>query len=125
MESPNGTLSELCALCTEEHFHQYNYYETLNEYYSYFYGNPLGPTQRVGFSNELITRLTYQPVHDETSSNHTLDSSNAASPFSRRLYADFSHDDDMTAIFSDLGLSYGTGPLSNTTAVEAPPSERL
>lgn len=117
--SNNGTISPFCSLFTEEEWHQYNYYETLNKYYGYSYGNPLGPTQGVGFTNELIARMTNSAVDDETSTNHTLDDDPATFPLHRSLYADFSHDNDMTAIFSAVGLYNGTGPLSNTTVTEA------
>lgn len=117
--SDNGTVSPFCDLFTEAEFHQYGYYETLDKYYGYSYGNPLGPTQGVGYANELIARLTKQPVQDNTSTNHTLDSDPATFPLGLPLYADFSHDNDMTAIFSALGLYNGTGPLSNTTLTEA------
>lgn len=120
--SPNGTISPFCALFAEAEWHEYSYYETLGKYYGYSYGNPLGPTQGVGFANELIARLTNKPVQDDTSTNHTLDSNNATFPLGRRLYADFSHDNDMTAIFSALGLYNGTGPLANTSIAEAPQS---
>ena len=118
--SPTGSISAFCALFTEQEWHEYGYYETLNKYYGYSYGNPLGPTQGVGFSNELIARLTSEPVEDESSSNHTSDSSKVGFPLGRRLYSDFSHDNDMTAIFSALGLYNGTGPLPNNTVIEAP-----
>ncbi|KAK0281679.1 hypothetical protein LTR91_003906 [Friedmanniomyces endolithicus] len=119
--SPNGTISGFCAMLTEEEWHQYGYYQTLNKYYGFSHGNPLGPTQGVGFSNELIARLTSKSVDDESSTNHTLDGSNDTFPLGRRLYADFSHDNDMTGIFSALGLYNGTtGHLPNTTITEAP-----
>lgn len=118
--SPYGTVSAFCDLFPENEWHQYNYYQTLNKYYGYSYGNPLGPTQGVGFTNELIARLTNKPVHDMTSVNHTIDDDPKTFPLGRQLYADFSHDNDMTAIFSAMGLYQGTGPLSNTTITEAP-----
>lgn len=118
--SSNGTISPFCTLFTEPEWHQYGYYQTLNKYYGYSYGNPLGPTQGVGFTNELIARMTSRPVHDATSTNHTLDDNPATFALHRQLYADFSHDNDMTGIFSALGLYNGTSPLSNTTLTEAP-----
>jgi hypothetical protein len=77
----------------------------------------LGPTQGVGFANELLARLTNTPVNDHTSTNSTLDSSRDTFPLggSTSLYADFSHDNDMTAIFGALGLYNMTRPLLNTT----------
>ncbi|KAM3416055.1 hypothetical protein BST61_g9540 [Cercospora zeina] len=117
--SPNGTISPFCDLFTENEWHQYNYYETLNKYYGYSYGNPLGPTQGVGFANELIARLTNSAVHDHTSTNHTLDDDPVTFPLQRQLYADFSHDNVMTAIFSALGLYSTNSLLPNTTVTEA------
>ena len=87
-------------------------------YYGYSYGNPLGPTQGIGFANELIARLTDQPVQEGASTNSTLDSSNETFPLGRQLYADFSHDNDMTAIFAALGLYNNTAPLLNTTVTK-------
>ncbi|KAF2764588.1 acid phosphatase [Teratosphaeria nubilosa] len=118
--SANGTISPFCDLFTEEEWHQYGYYETLNKFYGYSYGNPLGPTQGVGFANELIARLTNTRVHEGASTNSTLDENNATFSLGRKLYADFSHDNDLTAIFSALGLYNTTTLLPNTTLVEAP-----
>ncbi|KAH9826807.1 3-phytase A [Teratosphaeria destructans] len=118
--SANGTISPFCDLFTEKEWYQYGYYETLNKFYGYSYGNPLGPTQGVGFANELIARLTNKPVHEGASINRTLDENNATFPLGRKLYADFSHDNDMTAIFSALGLYNTTTLLPNTSVVETP-----
>lgn len=138
----DGAISPFCALFAVDEWHQYDYYESLGKYYGYSYGNPLGPTQGVGFTNELMARLTNASVNDHTSTNRTLDSNVATFPLGRKLYADFSHDskstsfvpswgtlldvdvmrwmlihciDDMTAIFSALGLYNTTSPLSNST----------
>ena len=135
--SPIGRISLFCNLFLDTEWLQYNYYQSLGKYYgyvertckpinfsadntffgSYSNGNPLGPTQGVGFANELIARMTDKPVKDHTSVNHTLDANNATFPIggSTNLYADFSHDNDMTAIYSALGLYNTTTPLSLTT----------
>ncbi|KAI6813644.1 acid phosphatase [Hortaea werneckii] len=120
---PTGAISQFCDLFTEQEWHQYNYYETLDKYYGYSHGNPLGPTQGVGFAKELIARLTNTPVREGASTNRTLDESNTTFPLGRQLYADFSHDNDMTAIFSALGLYNTTVALPNTTIVEAPQAD--
>ena len=113
----DGETSPFCNLFTSDEWRLYDYYESLGKYYGYGSGNPLGPTQGVGFANELIARLTSTPVDDHTSVNHTLDSANATFPLGagHPLFADFSHDNDMTAIFSALGLYNSTKPLSNTS----------
>jgi hypothetical protein len=93
--SPTGAvLSPFCALFSVAEWHQYDYYQSLGKYYGFGNGNALGPTQGVGFTNELIARMTNRPVVDHTTVNQTLDSSNATFPLGSRhaLYADFSHD---------------------------------
>jgi len=115
----HGSISPFCMLFEPDDWHNYNYYATIGKYYGYSYGNPLGPTQGVGFARELISRLTDEPVQDGASINSTLDASNCTFPLGRKLYADFSHDNDMTAIFSALGLYNGSRPLPNTTVAEA------
>ena len=90
----SGELSPFCSLFTEEEWQQYDYFQSLGKYYGYGNGNPLGPTQGVGYVNELIARLTNTPVQDHTSVNHTLDSDKGTFPLGPEvpLYADFSHD---------------------------------
>jgi hypothetical protein len=92
--STTGAVSPFCALFSVAEWHQYDYYQSLGKYYGFGNGNPLGPTQGVGFTNELIARMTNTPVTDHTSVNHTLDGSNATFPLGSGhvLYADFSHD---------------------------------
>ncbi|KAI4198251.1 MAG: hypothetical protein LQ350_005413 [Teloschistes chrysophthalmus] len=111
------TLSPFCYLFTEQEFISYSYYQSLGKYYGYGPGNPLGPTQGVGFVNELIARMTDKPVMDHTSVNHTLDDNNNKQtfPLGSKLYVDVSHDNDMTGIFSALGLFNNTLSLSNTS----------
>ncbi|CAG8952476.1 hypothetical protein HYFRA_00001223 [Hymenoscyphus fraxineus] len=115
--SPTGEIHAFCSLFTESEWNKYDYLQSLGKYYGYTWGNPLGATQGVGFTNELIARLTNTPVNDHTSTNSTLDSSRKTFPLggSTSLYADFSHDNDMTAIFGALGLYNATRPLLNTT----------
>ncbi|KAF2874025.1 histidine phosphatase superfamily [Massariosphaeria phaeospora] len=115
LASPTAKVSPFCHLFTEQEWHQYDYYESLGKYYGYSNGNPLGPTQGVGYVNELLARLTGTPVDDHTNTNRTLDSDPTTFPLDRKVYADFSHDNDMSAIFAALGLYNATKPLSNTT----------
>ncbi|CAI7663681.1 unnamed protein product [Penicillium glandicola] len=110
-----STISSFCALFTQAEWNQYNYLQSLSKYYGYGAGNPLGPTQGVGFVNELIARLTHTSVVDDTSTNHTLDAPGAATfPLNYTMYADFSHDNGMIPIFSALGLYNGTATLPIT-----------
>ncbi|MCJ1472434.1 hypothetical protein MMC13_001082 [Lambiella insularis] len=90
--SPTGQISPFCNLFSEEEWRQYDYYQSLGKFYGYGSGNPLGPTQGVGFANELIARMTNKPVEDHTSVNHSMDHSDATFPLGRTIYADFTHD---------------------------------
>ncbi|KAL4922524.1 3-phytase B [Aspergillus aurantiobrunneus] len=110
---PNESeLSPFCALFTEKEWVQYDYLQSLSKYYGYGAGSPLGPSQGIGFTSELIARLTQSPVQDNTSTNRTLDSDPATFPLDTRLYADFSHDNNMISMFFAMGLYNGTEPLS-------------
>ncbi|KAM7220933.1 Histidine phosphatase superfamily [Rhypophila decipiens] len=112
-------LSPFCYLFTVDEWKEYDYYQTLGKWYAYGPGNHLGPTQGVGYVNELIARMTARPVVDHTSTNSTLDSDPTTFPLDRALYADFSHDNDMVSVLGALGLYNLTGlTLSNTTRME-------
>jgi hypothetical protein len=115
--SKTGAISPFCALFSKTEWQQYDYYETLGKWYGCSSGNPLGPTNGVGFVNELIARMTNSPVKDSTSTNRTLDSNPQTFPVDKKhtLFADFSHDNDMSAMFGALGLYNTTAPLSNTS----------
>ncbi|KAF9233784.1 histidine phosphatase superfamily [Melanogaster broomeanus] len=96
--------SPWCNLFTREEWADYEYYGDLFDYYGNGYGQKLGRVQGVGYVNELLARLTSQPVHDETQTNHTLDFSPLTFPLDKTFYADFSHDNQMISIYSALGL---------------------
>ena len=115
LASPTAQISDFCHLFTEQEWHQYDYYETLGKWYGYANGNPLGPTQGIGYVSELLARLTEKPVQLVGNINTTLDTNPATFPLGRKVYADFSHDNDMTGILAALGLYNNTEPLSNTT----------
>jgi hypothetical protein len=113
--SPLGTISPFCKLFTHDDWVNYDYYQTLGKYYGYSNGNPLGAAQGIGFVNELIARMTNTPVDDHTNTNSTLDDSEKTFPLGKTsLYADFSHDNDITEIFAALGLYNATKPPPKT-----------
>ena len=118
--TPDATeLSPFCDIFTEKEWAKYDYLTSLMKYYSYGAGNPLGPSQGIGYANELIARLTQTPVNDHTSTNRTLDADPATFPLDRSLYADFSHDNVMVSIFFALGLYNGTQSPSLDTVESA------
>lgn len=76
------------------------------------YGQGLGRVQGVGYINELLARLTETPVRDNTQTNRTLDASPETFPLNRTIYADFSHDNQMIAIYAAMGLFKQVGGLN-------------
>lgn len=112
-------LSPFCHLFTDNEWAKYNYLLSLKKYYGHGAGNPLGPAQGIGYTNELIARLTQAPVHDHTTVNHTLDTNPATFPLNAQLYADFSHDNAMLSIFFAMGLYNSTDTLPRETVTSA------
>ncbi|KAL7949848.1 acid phosphatase [Trichoderma barbatum] len=100
--------SDFCRLFSTDEWASYDYFQALDKWYGYGRGNPMGPSQGVGFGNELIARLTGTPVDDDTTTNSTLDSSPKTFPLNSKLYADFSHDNTMSSIFAALGMFNST-----------------
>lgn len=101
------TLSPFCHVFTHGEWQDYDYLQSLGKWYGFGPGNPLGPTQGVGFVNELLARLTGAAVEDGTSTNRTLDADPRTFPLDRALYADFSHDNDMMGVLGALGVYDG------------------
>ncbi|RDX44136.1 acid phosphatase [Lentinus brumalis] len=100
------TMSPFCAMFTEDDFRAFEYYGDLEKYYKTGYANPLGPIQGVGYVNELLARLTDQPVQDHTTHNSSLEF-----PLGRKIYADFTHENLMIAVYAALGLFNISEPL--------------
>ncbi|KAJ7336943.1 histidine phosphatase superfamily [Mycena albidolilacea] len=98
------TLSPFCELFTTDEFAAFEYSMDLDKYYGTGYGAPLGRVQGVGYVNELLARLTQTPVNDSTQTNTTLTANRVTFPLDRTLYADFSHDNEMAAIYAAMGL---------------------
>ncbi|KAJ6578614.1 histidine phosphatase superfamily [Mycena sp. CBHHK59/15] len=105
--------SPFCSLFTPAEFEAFEYSSDLDKYYSTGYGSPLGRVQGVGYTNELLARLTRSSVQDHTTTNTTLDSDPETFPLNRTIYADFTHDSPLIAVFGAIGL-FPTPQLSTT-----------
>ncbi|KAE9399215.1 phytase [Gymnopus androsaceus JB14] len=107
-------ISDWCGLFSEKEWTEFEYEMDLDKYYGTGYGQALGPVEGVGYINELIARLTSTPVNDTTQTNTTLDASPITFPLNRTIYADFSHDNQLIAIYSAMGLFKQPRPLDPT-----------
>ncbi|KAF7297292.1 hypothetical protein MIND_00962400 [Mycena indigotica] len=96
--------SPFCDLFESREFESFAYSSDVDRYYSTGYGGRLGKVQGVGYVNELLARLTRSPVSDQTCTNTTLDSHYATFPLDRTIYADFTHDAPLIAVFNAIGL---------------------
>ncbi|KAJ3329411.1 hypothetical protein HDU76_007962 [Blyttiomyces sp. JEL0837] len=118
-------VSAFCLAFDLDDWKLYEYYYDVSKFYTSGYGNDkyykaLGH----GYLRELISRLTEQPVNliPPGSLNTTLDA-NGASTFplgSPKIFADFSHDNNIVPILSSLGLFNDPNPLStsaNTSSI--------
>ena len=115
----DGSLAPFCNLFSPEEWRKYDYFQSLGKWYDFGPGCALGPTQGVGWVNELLARLTGRPVEDNTTTNSTLDADGSTFPLGRGLYADFSHDNDMVGVLGALGVYDGVeGGLGNGTRQE-------
>ncbi|KAK2464684.1 hypothetical protein APHAL10511_003260 [Amanita phalloides] len=96
--------SPFCSLFSLDEFASFEYASDLDKYYGTGYGQPLGRVQGVGYINELLARLSGTAVRDHTQTNSTLDGDRRTFPLDRNIYVDFSHDNEMIAIYAALGL---------------------
>ncbi|KAI0789298.1 acid phosphatase [Abortiporus biennis] len=99
--------SEFCGLFTYDEFKQFEYHGDVEKFYKTGYGEPLGRVQGVGYMNEIIARLTGRPVVDHTQHNDSF-----PFPLGRTLYADFTHENLMVAVYAAMGLFNTTDKLS-------------
>ncbi|GAA5851743.1 hypothetical protein JCM9279_004391 [Rhodotorula babjevae] len=111
-------LSPFCKLFSRQEFVAGEYYYDLDKYYGNGAGNALGPVQGVGYVNELLSRLTGDRSYvlaDETQVNQTLARSQSTFPIgtnSPAIFADFSHDNEITSILAAMGLKKPASPLA-------------
>jgi hypothetical protein len=105
----NVKQSPFCQLFTGDEWAMFEYAGDLGLYYDYGYGNSNGPAEGSGYVQELLSRLT----------SKATDSVGVSSsfPLNKPFYIDFTHDDEMIAIFSALQLfpDARDTPLSLTT----------
>lgn len=112
-EFDQGYLSPFCGLFSKDEWRDYDYMYSVGKWYSLGAGSFLGPTQGVGFSNELLARLRNEPVNDHTSTNQEINRDKKNFPLGRKIYADFSGDGQISTILAALGLYNATKSLSH------------
>ncbi|KIP09825.1 hypothetical protein PHLGIDRAFT_22644 [Phlebiopsis gigantea 11061_1 CR5-6] len=95
----NAPKSAFCDLFEYQEWKDWEYWGDVEKYYKTGYGDPLGPVQGVGYINELLARLTGTPVADRTTHDAAL-----PFPLDRALYADFTHENLMVAVYGAMGL---------------------
>ncbi|KAF9804378.1 hypothetical protein IEO21_09423 [Rhodonia placenta] len=102
--------SPFCNLFTKDEWRAFEFHGDVEKYYKTGPGNSLGPVQGVGYTNELLARLTNTPVRDNTTYNASL-----PFPLGRAIYVDFSHENAMVAVYAAIGL-FNRGPHTKDDA---------
>jgi len=105
-ETNNLGFSKFCNLFSQKEWEEYNYYQSVTNYASGSFGNPMGRALGVGWVEEFIDRLTnttYSPS-TQAEQNSTLDSNPIYFPLGQSLYMDFTHDSQIVSIITALGF---------------------
>ncbi|KLT41664.1 phosphoglycerate mutase-like protein [Cutaneotrichosporon oleaginosum] len=99
-----GGWSAWCHLLHPDEWEAVGYVAEVERWYAFGGGSPYSRTMGAGWVNELIARLTDSPVSDNTCTNRTLDANPKTFPLGKRLFIDFTHDNEMVAIQAALGI---------------------
>ncbi|KAG8684231.1 hypothetical protein FRC11_012430 [Ceratobasidium sp. 423] len=124
----NGTASPWCGVFSMDEWKSYEYYHDLEKYWSKSYGSVYARSLGAGWVNELLSRLTGEPVQDSTSTNSTLDSNYETFPIgpsAPRIFADFSSDNNIATILSSLGILRDSVPLPSTGPIPSSDTQQF
>jgi len=106
--------SSFCQLFTPEEFKGFAYYSDLMFWYAYSFGSPSAAAIGKGWVEELVSRLTQEPIKQyDSSTNSTLDSNPITFPLNQKIYVDATHDTVISCIVVALNLTSlaSEGPL--------------
>ncbi|GJE91986.1 phosphoglycerate mutase-like protein [Phanerochaete sordida] len=106
--------SAFCGLFTEEEWRGFNYALDLFFWYTAAWGSPLARVLGIGYVQELVARLTHEPIATHNSStNATLADNPTTFPLHDALYVDATHEVIVLNVLTALNLTNfaATGPL--------------
>lgn len=105
-EANNLGFSHFCGIFTQQEWENYEYYLSWNWYDDSEFGSPTSRGMGIGWVEEFRERLESKTYSSEYQSeqNSTLDNSTTYFPVGNDLYADFTHDDIITNIYSALNF---------------------
>ncbi|KAJ7869626.1 phosphoglycerate mutase-like protein, partial [Mycena leptocephala] len=106
--------SKFCELFTEEEWDGFDYSLDLFFWYNSGPGFALARSLGIGYVQELVARLTHEPIAEHNSStNGTLDDSGVTFPLGQALYVDATHEVVVLYVLTALNLTTlaASGPL--------------
>ncbi|EGF97768.1 uncharacterized protein MELLADRAFT_84480 [Melampsora larici-populina 98AG31] len=106
--------SEFCSLFTDQEWLDYSYSIDLEFWYSNSFGNPTSAALGLGYTQELLARLTGRVDPNPSSSiNTTLFNNPVTFPLNQSIYVDATHDTVISTIVVALNLTSlaASGPL--------------
>ncbi|EIW73298.1 hypothetical protein TREMEDRAFT_67315 [Tremella mesenterica DSM 1558] len=108
--------SKWCGMFTREEWEILGYRRDVGRYYGVGQGSKYGSTMGAGYVRELVARLTDSTPLEYPTINSTLASSNLTFPRGgKRLFVDFSHDNEMVQILSAMHVLNQHNDLPKTT----------
>ncbi|KAL7420830.1 hypothetical protein Q5752_004783 [Cryptotrichosporon argae] len=113
--------SRWCGVFTADEWEGIGYVRDAMRWYGVGEGSEYGKTLGAGYVNELLGRLDDSTPVDATTTNRTLDGDPATFPLGgNRVFADFTHDNEMVEILTAMGLLVQHRPLP----LDGPPDKR-
>ncbi|KAI8799816.1 histidine phosphatase superfamily [Cladochytrium replicatum] len=122
-----GKISQFCSAFEYSDWLLYGYANSAGKYFGSGYGNTYHRGRATGYLRELLARLTSTAVDLDppTSLNTTLDADSASFPLpgpnrDPPVFADFSHDNNMSPIAAAFGLFKGANMSTAAGAEKLP-----
>lgn len=98
--------SAFCSVFTRREFEVWQWGNDIEFYGDYFMGNPTAAAQGLGYVQELLARLTHEPLTKfNSATNATLDGNNITFPLNQSIYADATHEIGILNVLATLNLT--------------------
>lgn len=110
-------LSQFCDLFSKEEWEGFEYAHDLAFQGAFGFMSKTGGAQGIGWAQELVARLTGSKLSTPyTSQNSTLDDDPRWFPLDQKLYADFTHGEQMVSVLTALNFTTFSTELSTDHA---------
>ncbi|KAL1404998.1 hypothetical protein Q8F55_008616 [Vanrija albida] len=117
--------SRWCKVLSRDEWEIVGYGADVERWYRVGEGGRFGKTMGAGYVNELLARLQDTHPTDHTTTNRTLDADPATfPPGGKRVFVDFTHDNEMIEILTALGIRKMRRKLPTSELPDDPTTRR-